>query len=141
MVCELDGPFPILNTSVIEIQNNSNEDYRVAGSYIVLIDVNDLRPSDTPPDNPKEGQLWLDSSVNPPVLRVYKDGELIVLNGTEIDIEESYPYQVVQLACFYYKSFNDTHLESKTQGDRSVTLAKDIPDYIKKMLPRYVKPF
>ena len=59
----------------------------------------------------------------------------------DVNIEESYPFQVAQLACFYYKSFNDAHLESKTQGDRSVTLAKDIPDFIKKMLPRYVKPF
>ena len=56
-------------------------------------------------------------------------------------IEKDYPYQVAQLAHFYYKAFDDSHLESKSQGDRSVTLAKEIPDYIKKMLPRYVKPF
>ena len=59
----------------------------------------------------------------------------------DVGVEELYPYQVAQLACFYYKSFDDMHLESKSQGSRSVTLAKDIPDFIKKMLPRYVKPF
>lgn len=59
----------------------------------------------------------------------------------DVDVEKDYPYQVAQLACFYYKAFDDAHLESKSQGDRSVTLAKEIPDYIKKMLPRYVKPF
>jgi hypothetical protein len=59
----------------------------------------------------------------------------------EVDVEDLYPYQVAQLAYFYYKAFDDSHLESKSQGDRSVTLAKEIPDYIKKMLPRYVKPF
>jgi hypothetical protein len=59
----------------------------------------------------------------------------------EVDVEDLYPYQVAQLAYFYYKAFDDSYLESKSQGDRSVTLAKEIPDYIKKMLPRYVKPF
>lgn len=59
----------------------------------------------------------------------------------DVDIEKEYPYQVAQLAYFYYKSFDDSHIESKSQGDRSVTLVKEIPDYIKKMLPRYVKPF
>lgn len=59
----------------------------------------------------------------------------------DVDVEKDYPFQVAQLACFYYKSFDDAHLESKSQGDRSVTLAKEIPDYIKNMLPRYVKPF
>lgn len=63
------------------------------------------------------------------------------INKDNINIEELYMYQVAQLACFYYKSFDDMHLESKSQGGRSVTLAKDIPDYIKRTLPRYVKPF
>ena len=56
-------------------------------------------------------------------------------------VEKEFPYQVAQLSYFYYKSFDDSHIESKSQGDRSVTLVKEIPDYIKKMLPRYVKPF
>lgn len=63
------------------------------------------------------------------------------INKDNINIEELYPYQVVQLTCFYYKSFDDSHLESKSQGGRSITLTKDIPDYIKRSLPRYVKPF
>ena len=63
---------------------------------------------------------------------IYKDEDNIV---------ETYMYQIVQLAYYYYKSFNDISLESKSQGGRSVTLTKDIPDSIKRTLPRYVKPF
>lgn len=63
------------------------------------------------------------------------------INKDNINVEELYMYQVAQLACFYYKSFDDSHLESKSQGGRSVSLTKDIPDYIKRTLPRYVKPF
>lgn len=59
----------------------------------------------------------------------------------DVNVEDMYPYQVAQLAYYYYKSFDNVYLESMTQGDRSITLSKDIPDYIKKMLPRYVKPF
>lgn len=77
-------------------------------------------------------QVCLDNAVS--AIRIY-------INKDNVDIEKEYPYQVAHLACFYYKSFDDSHLESKSQGDRSVTLVKDIPDYIKKMLPRYVKPF
>lgn len=53
----------------------------------------------------------------------------------------TYPFQAAQLAYYYYKSFDNIYLESMTQGDRSVTFDKDIPDFIKKLLPRYVKPF
>lgn len=63
------------------------------------------------------------------------------INKDDVNIEQEFPYQVAQLSYFYYKSFDDSHIESKSQGDRSVTLVKEIPDYIKKMLPRYVKPF
>jgi hypothetical protein len=81
--------------------------------------------------NEDKMQVCLDNAVS--AIRVY-------INKKNADMTE-YSYQVAHLAYFYYKSFDDSHLESKTQGDRSVTLVKDIPDYIKKMLPRYVKPF
>lgn len=45
----------------------------VAVDYISFIDVNDLQGSNTPPDNPKEGDLWLDTSVTPPRLMMWDD--------------------------------------------------------------------
>lgn len=60
----------------------------------------------------------------------------------DIDVAELYPYQIAQLAFYYYKSFDDMNVQSKSQGNRSITYAaKGIPDDIKKTLPRYVKPF
>lgn len=77
-------------------------------------------------------QLCLNNAVS--AIREY-------INKDNINIEELYPYQVAQLACFYYKAFDDSHIDSKSQGGRSITLSKDIPAYITKTLPRYVKPF
>lgn len=45
----------------------------VAVDYINFIDVNDLQGSPTPPDNPKNGDLWLDTSVTPPRLMMWDD--------------------------------------------------------------------
>ena len=43
----------------------------VAADFITFIDINDLQGSDTPPENPKDGDLWLDTSVVPPRLMVW----------------------------------------------------------------------
>lgn len=43
----------------------------VAVDYINFIDVNDLQGSPTPPNNPKHGDLWLDTSVIPPRLMMW----------------------------------------------------------------------
>ena len=45
----------------------------VAVDYINFIDVNDLQGSPTPPENPKHGDLWLDTSVTPPRLMMWDD--------------------------------------------------------------------
>lgn len=55
----------------------------IAGSYIVLTDVKDLRPSTTPPTNPKENDLWLDTSVTPPVLKIYIGGKWNIVNDSK----------------------------------------------------------
>ena len=92
-------------------------------------------------DNANEDkmQVCLDNAVS--AIRVYINKSFNKDENPNAYIEKEYSYQVAHLAYFYYKAFDDSHLESKTQGDRSVTLVKDIPDFIKKMLPRYVKPF
>lgn len=63
----------------------------VAGAYITLVDVNDLNPSTTPPENPKEGEVWLDTSITPPIFKVFLNGEWKVISDLDPiykDIEE-----------------------------------------------------
>lgn len=43
----------------------------VAADFISFIDVNDMQGSTTPPENPKHGDLWLDTSVTPPRLMMW----------------------------------------------------------------------
>lgn len=43
----------------------------VAADFMTFIDINDMQGSPTPPDNPKDGDLWLDTSVTPPRLMVW----------------------------------------------------------------------
>lgn len=69
------------------LMGNDDNEHRIAGYYITLIDVNDLKPSIEEPSNPKEGQLWLDMSKEPPVLKVYYNGEWVDLNNQINDIE------------------------------------------------------
>lgn len=70
------------------LAGNDGRNHRVAGHYMTLLDINDLRPSDIEPLNPKEGQLWLDTSVEPPTLKIYKNGKWINLNAQITDVEE-----------------------------------------------------
>lgn len=63
------------------------------------------------------------------------------INKDSIDVVAVYPYQIAQLAFYYYKTFDDIQYQTKSQGSRSVTLVKGIPEEIKRTLPRYVKPF
>lgn len=43
----------------------------VAADFMSFIDVNDMQGSPTPPENPKDGDMWLDTSVTPPRLMVW----------------------------------------------------------------------
>lgn len=62
----------------------------VAGAYITLVDVNDLNPSNTEPLNPKEGEVWLDTSVEPPIFKVYKDGSWQIIGDLNPIYEDIY---------------------------------------------------
>lgn len=58
----------------VEVYGRINgERQLVAIDYISLIDVNDLQGSLTPPENPKQGDLWLDTSVTPPRLMMWDE--------------------------------------------------------------------
>ena len=69
------------------LTGNDNKEQRVAGSYITLIDIHDLRPSKEEPSNPKDCDLWLDTNFDPPILKVYLNGQWINLNDEMPDIE------------------------------------------------------
>ena len=73
------------------------------------------------------------SAIKQYVNKVYPDDEFL----------ETFMFQIAKLAHHYYKSFDDGNIKSKSQGGRSVTYKDnyDIPDEIKKSLPRYAKPF
>lgn len=53
------------------------EGKKVCETNVVVIDSNDPIIGDKPPENPVYGQLWFDTSKNPPVMRIYQkvDGE------------------------------------------------------------------
>lgn len=51
------------------------------------------------------------------------------------EIPEEYNTSVVDLAMFYYKNRNDLGITQQSQGSRSKTLEKGIPEVIKASLP------
>lgn len=63
---------------VYDIVNHENT--IVASSYITMVDINDLNPSINPPENPKEGEVWLDTSITPPVFKVFINGEWTIIS-------------------------------------------------------------
>lgn len=42
----------------------------IASAQFTIISICDVVTSDTPPDNPYEGQLWVDTTVTPPETKV-----------------------------------------------------------------------
>ena len=53
----------------------------VAAQTITFIDINDMTPSATPPANPMDGEIWIDNTVDPPVIKVWdeKKGQWITI--------------------------------------------------------------
>ena len=54
-----------------------NDSAVVARTNAIILDLNDPMISNLPPANPKEGQLWLDTSVSPSLLRMWDGIEWI----------------------------------------------------------------
>lgn len=56
----------------VEVYTSIDGERKLAASdFISFIDVNDMDGSPTPPSSPKDGDLWLDTSVMPPRLMVW----------------------------------------------------------------------
>lgn len=75
----------------------------VAADFITFIDINDLQGSDTPPENPKDGDLWLDTSVVPPRLMVW-DSNLGM--WVEVAVAGKDRRNLLRNSNFYKKSFD-----------------------------------
>lgn len=64
------------------------------------------------------------------------------VHNPSLDVVEMFPYQIAQLTVHFYKTFDDMNIKSKTQGNRDVEyFSTDIPDYIKRSLPRFAQGF
>ena len=75
----------------------------VAADFVTFIDINDLQGSDTPPENPKDGDLWLDTSVVPPRLMVW-DSNLGM--WIEVAVAGKDRRNLLRNSNFYKKSFD-----------------------------------
>lgn len=52
----------------------------IASAQFTIISLCDVVTSDTPPENPYEGQLWVDTSVTPPETKIWDGNEWMVQN-------------------------------------------------------------
>lgn len=75
----------------------------VATDYINFIDVNDLQGSPLPPSNPKDGDIWLDTSVTPPRLMVW-DSNLQM--WIEVTVAGKDRRNLIRNSNFYKASFD-----------------------------------
>lgn len=55
----------------------------IASAQFTIISIWDVVTSDTPPDNPYEGQLWVDTTVTPPETKVWNGSSWVLQNGME----------------------------------------------------------
>lgn len=75
----------------------------VAAESITIVDVNDIRPSTTPPENPTHGQIWLDSSTDPPVIKMWDSTkkQWISISSTDPQVRN-----LIRNSNFFTKNFN-----------------------------------
>ena len=55
----------------------------IASAQFTIISLCDVVTSDTPPENPYEEQLWVDTSVTPPETKIWDGNEWVVQNDIE----------------------------------------------------------
>lgn len=55
----------------------------IASAQFTIISICDVVTSDTPPDNPYDGQLWVDTTVTPPETKVWNGSAWVLQNGME----------------------------------------------------------
>ena len=90
------------NIQVAIYDSVDNEKVLVASDFISFIDINDIKGSTTPPENPKDGDLWLNTNVMPPKLMVWnpQSGEWI-----EMEVSGSERRNLLRNSNFYTSDF------------------------------------
>ena len=63
------------------------------------------------------------------------------INNPKKKVEEEFKFQIVNLALYYYDAFKSLNMSSMSQGSRNISFIHDIPNEIKKTLPRYARIF
>lgn len=67
---EIEGK-AVIQCAVYQIIEGERE--LVAAQSITFIDIKDMVPSAKPPLNPMDGEIWIDNSVDPPVIKVWDE--------------------------------------------------------------------
>ena len=91
------------NIQVAVYADINGEKTLVAADYISFTDINDLKGSDTPPENPKDGDMWLDTSVVPPRLMVWDDK---LKEWVEVFVAGNDRRNLLRNSNFYKKNFD-----------------------------------
>jgi hypothetical protein len=92
----------------------------VATESITIIDVNDLKPSISPPNNPIEGQIWLDSSIEPAILKMW---DSVRNTWLPIGQSDSNTKNFFRNANFFKRSFEYWDFEGYLQTKEILMLA------------------
>lgn len=80
-----------------------NERTLVAADYVSFIDINDMKGSETPPENPIHGDMWVDTSSVPPKIMIWDDEGK---QWTEITVSGNDKRNLVRNSNFYKKTFD-----------------------------------
>jgi len=68
----------------------------IASAQITIVDSREFEISPVAPANPVQDMLWLDTSVEPPIEKIYDNGQWVVINDVEEQIESSRTIQEIE---------------------------------------------
>ena len=116
----------------------------VAAETLTIIDVNDLTPSNTPPENPVHGQIWVDSSVDPPVIKIWDSikKQWIVISSVDPQVRN-----FIRNSNFFTRNFNlwekidtiDINEVKHYTGTTWARFKQDTPTMITKGISQFIK--
>lgn len=91
------------NIQVAVYDRVNGERTLVAADFLSFTDVNDMQGSEIPPENPKHGDLWLDTSVTPPRLMMWDDS---LKQWIEVTMAGNDRRNLLRNSNFYKKNFD-----------------------------------
>lgn len=91
------------NIQVAVYSQIDNKRTLVAADYVSFIDVNDMKGSDTPPNNPIDGDIWIDTSVIPPRIMMWDNSSK---QWVEVTVAGNDRRNLIRNSNFYKKTFD-----------------------------------